>query len=69
MTEQLEFKKGDYIVFTWGDKLVRKIELKPKFKSRILHLTVSIEDRRRDVLAQWCRLATDEERELGYRQD
>ena len=69
MSELLEFKKGDDIVFTWGDKQVRKIELKPKFKSRVLYLTDSVEGRRRECLAQWCRLATPEEIELGFRQD
>ena len=69
MSELLEFKKGDNIVFTWGDKQVRKIELKPKFKSRVLYLTVSVEGRRREVLAQWCRHATCVEVELGFRQD
>lgn len=69
MSEILEFKKGDNIVFTWGDKQVRKIELKPKFKSRVLYLTVSVEDHRRECLAQWCRHATPEEIELGFRQD
>lgn len=69
MSEILEFKKGDDIVFTWGDKQVRKIELKPKFKSRVLYLTVSVEGRRCECLAQWCRHATPEESELGFRQD
>ena len=69
MSGILEFKKGDDIVFTWGDKQVRKIELKPKFKSRVLYLTVSVEGRRRECLAQWCRHATPEEIELGFRQD
>lgn len=69
MSELLEFKKGDDIVFTLGDKQVRKIELKPKFKSRVLYLTVSVEGRRRECLAQWCRHATPEESELGFRQD
>ena len=69
MSELVEFKKGDNIVFTWGDKQVRKIELKPKFKSRVLYLTVSVEGRRREVLGQWCRHATDVEVELGFRQD
>ena len=69
MSELLEFKKGDNIVFTWGDKQVRKIELKPKFKSRVLYLTVSIEGRRRECLAQWCRHATQEEEQIGFRQD
>lgn len=69
MSELLEFKKGDHIVFTWGDKEVRKIELKPKFKSRVLYLTVSVEGRRRECLAQWCRHATQEEIELGFRKD
>ena len=69
MSELLEFKKGDDIVFTWGDKQVRKIELKPKFKSRVLYLTVSIEGRRREVLAQWCRHATDQEKITGLRGD
>ena len=69
MSELLEFKKGDNIVFTWGDKQVRKIELKPKFKSRVLYLTVNIEGRRRECLAQWCRMSTPEEEQLGFRQD
>ena len=69
MSELAEFKKGDNIVFTWGDKQVRKIELKPKFKSRVLYLTVSVEGRRREVLAQGCRHATCVEVELGFRQD
>ena len=68
MSELIEFKKGDNIVFTWGDRQVRKIELKPKFKSRVLYLTVSVEGRRREVLAQWCRHATEVEVELGFRQ-
>lgn len=69
MSELVEFKKGDNIVFTWGDKQVRKIELKPKFKSRVLYLTVSVEGNRREVLAQWCRHAEQVEVELGFRQD
>lgn len=69
MSELVEFKKGDIIVFTWGDKQLRKIELKPKFKSRVLYLTVSVEGRRREVLAQLCRHATSVEVELGFRQD
>ena len=68
MSELIEFKKGDNIVFTWGDRQVRKIELKPKFKSHVLYLTVSVEGRRREVLAQWCRHATEVEVELGFRQ-
>ena len=69
MTEYLEFEKGDNIVFTWGDNKVRKIELKPRFKSRVLYLVVNIEGHRRECLAQWCRHATPEEVELGFRQD
>lgn len=68
MGELVEFKKGDSIVFTWGDRQVRKIELKPKFKSRVLYLTVSVDGRRREVLAQYCRHATGVEEESGFRQ-
>lgn len=69
MTDYVEFKKGDNIVFTWGDNKVRKIELKPKTKCRALYLTVNVEGYRRECLAQWCRHATEEEIELGFRKD
>lgn len=69
MNDYVEFKKGDNIVFTWGDNKVRKIELKPKTKNRVLYLTITVEGRRRECLAQWCRHATDEEEQLGFRKD
>lgn len=34
---ELEFKKGDFIVFTWGDKQVRKIELNLNLESCIVY--------------------------------
>lgn len=63
----VEFKKGDFVVPTWGAiKDVMKIALKPKVKYVSLHLT--LEDRngkRIECLAQWWRLATKQEIDSG----
>lgn len=66
----IEFNKGDKVVATWGlEKRVLEICLKPKFKSRVLYLTVNIDGVRREVLAQWYRHATAEEIERGFKND
>ena len=63
-----EFKKSDFVTGAWGvEKRVFKIDLKPKLKSNVLYLTLNIDGKRRDCLAQWFRHATPEEIKLGYR--
>ena len=65
-----EFKKGDFITGTLGlEKRVFEIILKPKFKSRVLYVTILIDGVRREVLAQWYRLATPSEIKNGVRED
>ena len=64
----MSFKKSDFVTGTWGvEKRVFQIDLKPKLKSNILYLTLNIDGKRRDCLAQWFRHATDEEIQAGYR--
>ncbi|WP_293735008.1 hypothetical protein [uncultured Acinetobacter sp.] len=65
-----EFKKGDYVVSTWGlEKRVLKIDLKPKLKSGVLYITLLIDGVRRECLAQWWRNATTSEFEKGFREE
>ena len=55
-------KKGDIVCFEGGlNKNLYKIELKPKIKSRILYLTISIDGKRREIMEQFLRLAKPEE--------
>lgn len=66
--KQLEFKKGDFVTGTWGvEKRVFRIVLKPKLKSRVLYLTLDVDGKRRECLAQWYRHATQSEIEAGKR--
>ncbi|RZG63691.1 hypothetical protein EXE25_18805 [Acinetobacter bouvetii] len=59
-------KKGDIVCFDGGlNKNLYKIELKPKLKSRILYLVISIEGRRREIMEQFLRLAKPEEIEAN----
>ena len=56
MSELIEFNKGDRVKFSWGlDKRTFKVALKPKFKNRVLYLTLEDDEGvRRECLAQWC---------------
>ena len=60
-----EIVKGSKVVATWGAvKEVMTVALKPKMKGRIMYLT--LEDSKgvrqpRPLLAQWWRLANDDE--------
>ena len=68
--ESIEFKKGDFVTGTWGlEKRVFQIVLKPKFKSRVLYLTILVDGARREVLAQWYRHALNNEIKNGFRED
>lgn len=66
----IEFKKGDFVTGTWGlEKRVFKVVLKPKFKSRVLYLTILVDGVRKEILAQWMRHATDAEIAQGFRDE
>lgn len=68
MNENIEFKKGDKVVSTWGlEKRVMDITLKPRFVNRVLCLPLLIDGVKRDCLAQWWRHATPEEIKAGHR--
>lgn len=59
-------KKGDIVCFEGGlNKSLYKIELKPKIKSRILYVTISIDGKRREIMEQFLRLAKPEEIEAN----
>ena len=59
-------KKGDIVCFEGGlNKHLYKIELKPKIKSRILYVTISIDGKRREIMEQFLRLAKPEEIEAN----
>lgn len=59
-------KKGDVVCFESGlNKNLYKIELKPKIKSRILYVTISIDGKRREIMEQFLRLAKPEEIEAN----
>ena len=66
-----EIVKGSKVVATLGViNKVMTVALKPKFKSRIMYLTLEDSDgnrKSRPLLAQWWRLATDEEIKAGVR--
>lgn len=56
MSEHIEFNRGDKVRFTWGlDKREFRVALKPKFKNRVLYLTLEDDQgKRMECLAQWC---------------
>lgn len=60
--------KGSKVVATWGiNQEVMTVALKPKIKSRVAYLTLEDKNGNRigNVLAQWWRLATDDEVKAG----
>ena len=63
------FKKGDNICFTWGNKAIFDVKLKPKFKGRIEYVTIEMDGRRRECLAQSFRYALPAEVEKQQRID
>ena len=59
-------KKGDIVCFVGGlNKNLYKIELKPKIKSRILYVAISIDGKRREIMEQFLRLANPEKIEAN----
>ena len=63
-------KRGDIVVPVWGLlEGLYEIVLKPKLKGKVLYYTIedTLGGNRREVLAQWWRLAEADEREAGKR--
>lgn len=67
--KELTFKKGDHVCFGWGNKDIFEIKLKPRLKGRIEYITIEMEGRRRECLAQSFRWALPAEVERKHRID
>lgn len=61
------FKKGDHICFGWGNNTIFEVKLKPRFKGRIEYVTIEMDGRRRECLAQSFRWALPAEVEKQHR--
>ncbi|HFG7030364.1 TPA: hypothetical protein ACGIK9_002849 [Acinetobacter baumannii] len=68
-SEKTNFKKGDAVCFTWGVKDIYEVVLKPRIKSGIEYITIEIDGRRKEILAQGFRKALSIEVERKRRID